>query len=122
MPSENEVISCFPVQRGARRIDADNGIPKSHPPAMLEITETDLVFSFPEVDEEAILRVHFCPADSPAQRIRIKTARGTPARVATEGCFVMHLQPNAANCGVKYRPLRYPFALLLSVNGKNAIT
>jgi hypothetical protein len=84
---------------------------------MVEIIETELVFAFPEVDEEAILRVHFCPADSPGQRIPIEADLEEPLRLATEGTFVMYLQP-----GCQYRSLRYPFALLLSVGGRNAIT
>jgi hypothetical protein len=92
---------------------------------MVEINETDLVFAFPDVDEEAILRVHFCPTDSPAERIRIEANPGSPLRLAAEGPFVMYLQPHHARRDCMYhslRPLRYPFALLVSVGGKNAIT
>jgi len=89
---------------------------------MLEINETDLVFAFPDVDEEAILRVHFCPVDSPEQRIRIETAPGATVRLASEGRFVMYLEPNLARRDCLYRALRYPFALLVSEGGKNAIT
>jgi hypothetical protein len=89
---------------------------------MVEINETDLVFAFPEVDEEAILRVHFSPADSPRHRIRIEAGPGEPVRLSPEGPFVMHLQPNLAGRDCLYRSLRYPFALLVSVGGKNAIT
>jgi hypothetical protein len=78
---------------------------------MIEINETDLVFAFPDVDKEAILGVHFCPADSPGQRIRIGAAPGAPVRLAAEGPFVLYLQPN-----------RYAFALLVSVGGKNTVT
>jgi hypothetical protein len=84
---------------------------------MIEIEKTDLVFAFPDVDEEAMLRVHFCPADSPGQRIRIEAAPGAPVRLAAEGPFVMYLQPN-----LDHRWLHYPFALLVSVGGQNAIT
>jgi hypothetical protein len=89
---------------------------------MVAINETDLVFAFPDVDEEAILRVHFCPADSPGQRIRIESAPGAPVRLAAEGPFVMYLQPNLASRDCLYHSLRYPFALLVSIGGKNAIT
>jgi hypothetical protein len=89
---------------------------------MVETNETDLVFAFPDVDEEAILRVHFCPADSSGQRIRIEAAPGAPVRLAPEGPFVVYLQPNPAHRDCLYRSLRYPFALLVSVGGKNAIT
>src|SRR5262245_44874303 len=78
---------------------------------MVEINQTDLVFAFPDIDEEAILRIRFCPTDSPGERIRIIQAKEeAPLRLAAEGTFVMYLQP------------KYPFAVLLSVGGKNAIT
>src|SRR5262245_6675379 len=90
---------------------------------MIETNETDLVFSFPDVDEEAKLRAYFCPVDSPGQLIRIEAATGAPLRLAAEGRFVMYLQPNPAHRDCRYgRLLDYPFALLLSVGGKNAIT
>jgi hypothetical protein len=89
---------------------------------MVEINETDLVFAFPDVDEEATLRVHFCPTDSPEQRIRVTASPGSPIRLLAEGPFVMYLQPNHARRDCMYRSLRYPFALLVSVAGKNAIT
>jgi hypothetical protein len=89
---------------------------------MLEITETDLVFAFPDVDDEAILRIHFCLADSPDQRIRIQKTSGAELRLAAEGPFVMYLQPGIARFDCLYRTLRYPFALVVSVGGKNAIT
>jgi hypothetical protein len=89
---------------------------------MVEINETDLVFAFPDVDEEAMLRVHFCLAESPGQRIRIEAEPGSAIRPAAEGPFVMYLQPNLARRDCLDRSLRYPFALLVSVGGKNAIT
>jgi hypothetical protein len=92
---------------------------------MVEINETDLAFAFPDVDEEAVLRVHFCPTDSPGQRIRIEANPESPIRLGAEGPFVMCLQPNHARRDCMYhslRPLRYPFALLVSLGGKNAIT
>ncbi len=89
---------------------------------MLAVNERDLVFAFPDVDEEAILRVHFCPASSPQQRIRIKSAPGATVRLAIEGPFVMYLQPNDARRDCLNCALRYPFALLVSVGGRNAIT
>jgi hypothetical protein len=89
---------------------------------MLDINDTDLVFAFPDVDDEAILRVHFCPADSPDQRIRLECGPNGSIRLASEGSFVMCLQPNYAHRDCLYRSLRYPFALVVSVGGKNAIT
>jgi hypothetical protein len=89
---------------------------------MIEINETDLVFAFPDVDEEAILRVHFCPTDAPGHPIRIEIGPGETVRLAAEDPFVMYLQPNVARRDCLYRSLRYPFAVLVSVGGKNAIT
>src|SRR6516165_171020 len=89
---------------------------------MVEINEANLVFAFPDVDDEALLRVHFCPADSPEQRIRIEGSSEAPFRLVAETTFVVCLQPNAAHRDCLYRSLRYSFALLVSVGGKNAIT
>jgi hypothetical protein len=69
-----------------------------------------------------MLRIHFCPADSPEQRTRIETGLGATVRLAAVGPFVIYLQPNLARRDCLYRALRYPFALLVSVGGKNAIT
>jgi hypothetical protein len=89
---------------------------------MLEINETELVISFPDVDEEAVLRIYFCPADSPEQRMGIRQSPDGCIRLATEGRFVLHLRPEFARRDRIYRAARYPFALLMSVGGKNAIT
>lgn len=90
---------------------------------MLEINQSDLVFAFPDVDEEAVLRVHFCPTNSPTERISIEGDSESALRLAAEGPFVMYLRPNDARRDCKYRSLfGYPFALLVSVGGKNAIT
>jgi hypothetical protein len=89
---------------------------------MVEINATDLVFSFPEVDEEAMLRIHFCLADSPEQRIPIEGSLCGGVRLAAEGRFVMYLLPEFARRDRLYRAARYPFAVLVSVGGRNAIT
>ncbi|HXD88479.1 MAG TPA: hypothetical protein VN641_18460 [Urbifossiella sp.] len=89
---------------------------------MLEINATDLVFTFPDVDEEAILRVHFCLAESPEARLRIETSSGGSVRLAGEGRFVIYLRPEFARRDHLYRQAQYPFALLVSVGGWNAIT
>src|SRR5262245_8198464 len=90
---------------------------------MAEITDTELVFSFPDVDDEAILRIHFCGAALPKERIRIQGSVGEGIRLATVGRFVMHLQPNVLRRDRLYRSgVRYPFAMLVSVRGRNTIT
>src|SRR5437868_15304504 len=77
---------------------------------MVDATDTDLVFSFLDVDEVATLAVHFCGVDSPKERIRIHGSPGEGIRMATVGRIVMYLKPG------------YPFAVLMSVRGRNAIT
>jgi hypothetical protein len=89
---------------------------------MLENNATDLIFAFPHVDEEAILRVHFCLAKSPEERMSIETSSCGNIRLAGEGRFVVHLRPEFARRDRLYRPARYPFAVLVSVGGRNAIT
>ena len=84
---------------------------------MVEVTDSDLVFSFLEVDEEAILRVHFCGVDPPNECIRIRGSAREGVWLATVGRFVLYLQP-----GLNQPGGRYPFALLVSVRGRNAIT
>src|SRR4051812_13996975 len=88
---------------------------------MVEIDETDLIFAFPAVDEEAVLRVHFRLVDSLEQRIAIEADRGAPVRLRGEGPFLIYLQPTRALRDCKSLSLRYPFALLVSVGGKTAI-
>src|SRR5262249_45996201 len=66
--------------------------------------------------------VHFCSTDSLSQRIGVEGNPGSPLRLAGAGPFVMYLQPNHARRDCMYRSLRYPFALLVLVGGKNAIT
>src|SRR5438309_1022444 len=89
---------------------------------MIEVNETELTFSFPEGDKEAILRIHFCPSGSRKERARIQGSPGGGFRLAMEGRFVMYLLPELAQRDRLYRAARYPFALLVSVGGKNAIT
>ena len=86
---------------------------------MVEVNDTELTFSFPEVHEEAVLRMYFRSANSPEQRVNIQQSRDGAIRLATEGQFVMYLLPGR-DC-LAHR-VWYPFALILSVGGKNAIT
>lgn len=77
---------------------------------MVGVTDKELVFSFLDVDEEAVLSVSFCKFESLAEPLRIDGSLGEGLRLATTGRFVMCLQP------------RFPMALLLSVRGRNVIT
>src|SRR5262245_47339419 len=92
---------------------------------MIEVTETELVVSFPEVDDGAVLRLHFCGADRPDERIPIEDSASDGIRLASVGRFVMYLQPNVLfrDPFDRYRSgVRYPFALLAAVRGRNVIT
>jgi hypothetical protein len=89
---------------------------------MVEIEDTELAFFFPDVDEDAILRVHFCGPGACEERIKIQDSDCGIIRLATVGRFVMHLRPSALSRAHLYRPAWYPFAMLVSVGGKNAIT
>ena len=67
----------------------------------------ELTFSFPEVDESAKLSMQFLIA---GQTVPI-LASSDQHRLVGEGRFLIRLQPND-----------YPFALLITMAGKNAIT
>jgi hypothetical protein len=88
---------------------------------MIEVHDTALVVSFPEVDDEAILHFHFSRGVSPDQFVPVEKVGGD-VRVGTEGTILMHLRPDFARRDQLYREARYPFALLVSVSGRNAIT
>jgi hypothetical protein len=90
---------------------------------MLEVTRTNLIVSFPEVHNRAALRLSFRKADAP------KTIAGFAARhdsgfvLGSSGRFVLHLRPRPlAGSDWECRGLRYPFAVLVSVAGTNALT
>jgi hypothetical protein len=89
---------------------------------MLDIDETELVFSFPDVDAEAYLRIRFHAADRDCPAIRIEGDSRSPLRLAQTGSFVIRLEPDHVRRGCDQRSLRYPFALMITVGGKNAIT
>ncbi len=85
---------------------------------MVESIDTELIFSFPDLDAEAVLRVYFGGAHSPRDCIAIQGDPHEGLWLAAPGRFVLYLQPNR-RYGVG---IRYPFALLVSVRGRNAIT
>jgi hypothetical protein len=89
---------------------------------MLEITNNELIFSFPEVDAEAILRLHLSPLGAPSDCMRLLALEGGGIRPEAAGRFVVNLNPGPAQNGRPYREIRYPFVLLISVAGTNAIT
>jgi hypothetical protein len=86
---------------------------------MVKVTNTELVFTFPEVDKDATLRVHFRRVDSPTEPIGIMGSASAGVRLeAAAGRFIMYLQPGE----IGSHGIRYPFAILVSIAGRNAIT
>jgi len=90
---------------------------------MIEVGNTEIVFSFPDEDEGAILRVHFCLTEMPEAKIPICRSANL-VQFGTAGRIVIHLRPHLlygktyGDRGVS----SYPFAVLVSVDGRNAIT
>jgi hypothetical protein len=91
---------------------------------MVEVNENELVFSFPDVNDGAVLRVHFRGAVSPEARVRILLPPVDGGLLLAAYCrVVMHLRPNDVGEDFRYPSgVRYPFAVLLSVGGINALT
>jgi hypothetical protein len=62
------------------------------------------------------------PSGLPDERICIETSTAGGVRLAGQGRLVMHLRPEFPRRDHLHRAARYPFALLVSVGGMNAIT
>jgi hypothetical protein len=78
---------------------------------MIKFENNELVFSFPEVDDQAIVRIHFRRADEPNQIAQlIENPAGDGYCLATPGRLRLHLRP------------QYPFAVLIRMQGINALT
>jgi hypothetical protein len=78
---------------------------------MLQINDAELVFTFSDVHDAAILGSRFCPVDSPEHWIRLENPSAGTIRLVAECRFMMYMLPG-----------RYAFALQVSIGGKNAIT
>jgi hypothetical protein len=86
---------------------------------MVDVKDTELVFAFPDVNKDATLRVHFARVDSPTEPIGIGGSASEGVRlVAAVGRIIMYFQPGVT----RTRGIRYPFAIIVSVGGRNAIT
>jgi hypothetical protein len=82
----------------------------------------NLSFPFPMWTRRPYCASIFFGPDSPEERIPIREAPGGHIRLAMVGRFVMCLRPNVVRRDRLYRQARYPFAMLVSVGGRNAIT
>jgi hypothetical protein len=91
---------------------------------MIEISDNELVFSFQDVDERAVLHVYFRTAVQPEETVRIiQQPDGGGALLANQGRVVMHLRPKLVVKDLRYPSgVRYPFAVLVTVGGRNALT
>jgi hypothetical protein len=82
---------------------------------MLRVDTNHLVLSFPGVGAGAALRLDFRTADRPDQAVGLAAGRDGGFLLQSCGRVVMHLRPDAGGRA-------YPFAVLLSVGGRNALT
>lgn len=95
---------------------------------MVEVKGNELVFAFPDVSEAAVLRVHFRNIASPAVDVPIIHHADDRLLLGTVGPVAMHLRPGFVVEELRSRSsepgpgLRYPFAVLVSVGGLNALT
>jgi hypothetical protein len=94
---------------------------------MVELKNNTLVFAFPEVNPAAELCIHFRRGDGSGEPVPIVTEPVDEAFVLQgQGALVMHLRPKIAFeefwYGSGAKKVRYPFAVLLAVGGRNAIT
>jgi hypothetical protein len=95
---------------------------------MVEIKNNELIFFFPEVNDHAVLGVHFRTVVSPKAMVRLVPHPEDGWVLATVGPVIMQLRPRFAaehNWPGSSEPGlgdRYPFAVLVSVGGLNALT
>jgi hypothetical protein len=92
---------------------------------MFRIDDNELVFAFPEVNASAELRVSFRRADPPEERVSIADPIDGGLPLATGGRLVMHLRPKFVHQESYWtgtQTIRYPFAVLVTVAGMNALT
>jgi len=91
---------------------------------MIEMSGNELVFVFPEVSAWAELRVHFRLAHASQEPVHIlERPTDNDFLLSAHGPLVMHMRPKVKFEEVWYgRTIRYPFAVLLTVDGLNALT
>jgi hypothetical protein len=94
---------------------------------MTEIRDNNLVFAFPAVNPSAELRIHYRRADASQALVPLVSEPIDGAfLLAGQGPLVMHLRPKVAFeeswYGSGTQKVRYPFAILLTVGGVNALT
>jgi hypothetical protein len=91
---------------------------------MLTIQDNELVFTFPDVNASAEMRVSFRRAD-PDEPALLNEPIDAAIPVASAGRLVMHLRPKIVfeqGTGQYRQDIRYPFAVLVTFDGINALT
>lgn len=94
---------------------------------MVDVKNNNLVFAFPDVNPVAELCIHFRRDDGSEEPVPIV---GQPHddgfMLQGQGTLVMHLRPKIAFeefwYGTGAKKIRFPFAVLLTVGGRNALT
>lgn len=94
---------------------------------MVEVKNNHLVFAFPEVNSAAELRIHFRRDDDSEEPVAMVSQPDDDGLMLEgRGALVMHLRPKIAFeeswYGTGARKVRFPFAVLLTVGGRNALT
>jgi hypothetical protein len=94
---------------------------------MAEIKDNNLIFAFPEVNPAAELSIHFRRVNGTEEPVPIVIQPEDDGfMLQGHGALVMHLRPKIAVEGFLSGPrasnLRFPFAVLLTVGGRNALT
>jgi hypothetical protein len=82
---------------------------------MLTLHEKELVFSFPDVDERAVLRLYCSTLPKPEEAVGIQPIQGG-FLLETREKVVLHFRPQLIGSH------RYPFAVVVAVDGINALT
>ena len=94
---------------------------------MIEVKNNNLVFAFPEVNPAAELCIHFRRNDGSEEPVPVVSHPDDDGfMLKGQGVLVMHLRPKIAFeefwYGTGAKKVRFPFAVLLTVGGRNALT
>jgi hypothetical protein len=94
---------------------------------MIDVKNNNLVFAFPEVNPAAELCIHFRREDGSEEPVPIVSQPDDDGfMLQGQGALVMHLRPKIAFeefwYGTGAKKVRFPFAVLLTVGGRNALT
>jgi hypothetical protein len=94
---------------------------------MIDVKKNNLVFAFPEINSAAELSIHFRRDDGSEEPVPIVSHHDDDGfMLQGQGALVLHLRPKVAFeeswYGTGAKKIRFPFAVLLTVGGRNALT